>query len=143
MPREKPKKAFSPSSAIFRLQTWALVLKRQIIRGRGQKVCIVKTVLDTNVFQWWSGAILSVLILQVLEKLLLLSSLEGSNLVPKTWLLLLQGAALSLWVIALIWRGGVSCKTLWSLGVVVSVPCHKDVIDHSCSSLIPGGCRRE
>jgi hypothetical protein len=33
----------------------------------------------------------------------------------------------------LIWRGGVSYKALLFLKVV-SVPCHKDVVDQSCPS---------
>jgi hypothetical protein len=50
-------------------------------------------------------------------------------------LLLLQGAASSLQVIVLVW-GGLSCKALLFLRGSFD-PCHKDIIDHPCPSLIP------
>jgi hypothetical protein len=64
--------------------------------------------------------------LRFLEKLLRLSSLEGSNLVPKR-LLLLQGAASSLYVIVLIW--GVVFPARFPCSIrAVSVLYHNDVI---------------
>jgi hypothetical protein len=71
----------------------------------------------------------------VLETVLSLSSLAGSHLVPTRCLLLLQGAASSLEVIVLIWRG-VCPARLGCFLRTVSVPVHKDVIDHSCPFLI-------
>jgi hypothetical protein len=50
------------------------------------------------------------------------------------WFLLLQGAASSLWVIVLIWRGVCPASLHYSLWGV-SVPCHKDVISSVLSGI--------
>jgi hypothetical protein len=92
---------------IFRhlgVQTWGTDLSRQKNWGQGTKLCIVKQ----SHSQVCSGYYLSP---GVPEKMLSLSSLEGRNLAPMRWLLLGQGAASSLQVIVLIWRGGLPCKS--------------------------------
>jgi hypothetical protein len=83
------------------------------VRGRGQKACTVKQSCHRYVpvtEQRLIDHYLSLCSSRVLKKLLWLSSLERSNLVPKTWLLLLQGIALLLYIIVLIYRGCLSCK---------------------------------
>jgi hypothetical protein len=74
----------SPSLAIFGVQTWALALNRQIIRA-GDKRYGHKCVPVVGLVQW--GLVYhypSPYFSKVPEKLLLVSSPEKMDLVPKT-----------------------------------------------------------
>jgi hypothetical protein len=116
----------------LQVQTRALALNRQRIRVGDKRYELN----SPSHMCGLAGHYLSPWSSRVIEKLLWLSSLEGSNLVPKTWLVPLQGAASALQVIVHIWGAVCPVRLCCSLGVV-SGSCHKDVIDRSCPSLSP------
>jgi hypothetical protein len=137
MPWEEAEKTFSSSSVVFGVQTWTISLSRQKNWGQRTKVCMLNSpshryILDDHYLNPRVPR-------GVLEKVVSLSSLEGSDLIPLRWLLLLQNAASSFLVIVLIWRGvcpaNLNCS-LWE----VSVLCHKDVIS-SVLFGIQGDCK--